>query len=83
MTIDIDVIDPSIAPGASPPEFEGMTYAEMKDLLKGIAHRNKVVGFDLVEVNPSLDPTRLTQSASVASILEFLGAIFDSSHPIE
>ena len=48
----------------------------MKDLLIGIASRSKVVGFDVVEVNPFLDATGLTQSAAVMIILEFLGAIF-------
>jgi agmatinase len=76
VTIDIDVLDPSIAPGTSSPEFEGMTYKEIKELLTGIASRGKVVGFDLVEVNPFLDAMGLTQSAAVMIILEFLGAIF-------
>ena len=53
-----------------------MTYKEMKVLLTGIASRSKVVGFDLVEVNPFLDSVGLTQSAAVMIILEFLGAIF-------
>jgi len=80
VTIDIDVLDASIAPGTSSPEFDGMTYHEIKDLLKGIASRGKVVGFDLVEVNPFLDAVGLTQSAAVMIILEFLGAIFDKKH---
>jgi agmatinase len=80
VTIDIDVLDPSIAPGTSSPEFDGMTYKEIKHLLKGVASQNKVVGFDLVEVNPFLDPVGLTQSAAVMIILEFLGAIFDKKH---
>jgi agmatinase len=77
VTIDIDVLDPSIAPGTSSPEFEGMTYKEIKELLTGIASHGKVIGFDLVEVNPFLDAVGLTQSAAVMIILEFLGAIFD------
>jgi len=77
VTIDIDVLDPSIAPGTSSPEFDGMTYHEMRVLLKGIASRGKVVGFDLTEVNPFLDAVGLTQSAAVMIILEFLGAIFE------
>ncbi len=77
VTIDIDVLDPSLAPGTSSPEFDGMTYGELSELLKGIASRSKVIGFDVVEVNPSLDPIGLTQSAAVMIILEFLGAIFD------
>ena len=76
VTIDIDVLDPSIAPGTSSPEFDGMTYHEIRDLLRGVASRGKVVGFDLVEVNPFLDAAGLTQSAAVMIILEFLGAIF-------
>jgi len=76
VTIDIDVLDPSIAPGTSSPEFDGMTYHEIRDLLSGVASRGKVVGFDLVEVNPFLDAAGLTQSAAVMIILEFLGAIF-------
>ena len=81
VTIDIDVLDPSIAPGTSSPEFDGMTYHEIRDLLKGIASRGRVVGFDLVEVNPFLDAVGLTQSAAVMIILEFLGAILDKKHP--
>ncbi len=77
VTIDIDVLDPSVAPGTSSPEFDGMTYRELSDLLKGIASRGVVVGFDLTEVNPFLDTTGLTQSAAVMIILEFLGAIFE------
>ena len=76
VTIDIDVLDPSIAPGTSSPEFDGMTYHEIRDLLRGVASRGKVVGFDLVEVNPFLDAAGLTQSAAVMIILELLGAIF-------
>jgi agmatinase len=76
VTIDIDVLDPSIAPGTSSPEFDGMTYREIRDLLRGVASRGKVVGFDLAEVNPFPDAAGLTQSAAVMIILEFLGAIF-------
>jgi agmatinase len=76
VTIDIDVLDPSIAPGTSSPEFDGMTYREIKTLLAGIARHGRVVGFDLAELNPYLDPTGLTQSAAVMIILEFLAAIF-------
>jgi agmatinase len=77
VTIDIDVLDPSIAPGTSSPCFGGMTYEEIRVLLSGIAARAKVVGFDLVEVNPFLDPIGLTQSVAVTIILQFLAAIFD------
>ncbi len=54
-----------------------MAYKEIKELLTGIASHGKVIGFDVVEVNPFLDAVGLTQSAAVMIILEFLGAIFD------
>jgi agmatinase len=77
VTIDIDALDPSIAPGTTAPCFNGLTYQEMRDLLMGIASRGSIMGFDVVEVNPFLDPVGLTQSAAVMIILEFLGSIFD------
>jgi arginase family enzyme len=40
-----------------------------------------VLGFDVVEVNPFLDPIGLTQTAAAMLILEFLGAIFKSTPP--
>ncbi len=81
VTIDIDVLDPSIAPGTSSPEFDGMTFREVRELLGGIASRSKVVGFDLAEVNPFLDTVGLTQSAAVIIVLEFLGMIFGNRNP--
>lgn len=77
VTIDIDAFDPSIAPGTTTPTHGGMTYREMKTLLAGIASRAKVVGFDLVCVNPYFDPVGITQMLAVSIIREFLGAIFD------
>lgn len=77
VTIDIDALDPSVAPGTSSPEFGGMTYHELRDFLKGIASRGNVVGFDLTELNPFLDTAGLTQSAAVMIVLEFLGTIFE------
>lgn len=77
VTIDIDALDPSIAPGTTSPCHDGMAYREMKTLLVGIASRAKIIGFDLVEVNPFFDPAGITQTAAVGIILEFLEAIFD------
>ena len=76
-TVDIDVLDPSIAPGTGAPCPDGLLYRELKELLKGVANSGKVVGLDLVEVNPLIDPTGLTASVATMTILEFLAAIFD------
>ncbi len=77
VTIDIDALDPSVAPGTGSPTVDGLLYHELRALLQGLAAKGKVVGFDLVEVNPLVDPTGQTSLLATTAILEFLGAIFD------
>jgi agmatinase len=76
VTIDIDGLDPSIAPGTGSPTVDGLQYHETRALLQGVAKLGKVVGFDLVEVNPMVDHHGQTCLLASTLILEFLGAIF-------
>ena len=78
VTIDIDGLDPSIAPGTGSPTVDGLLYHEVRALLQGIAKRSNVVGFDVVEVNPMVDLNGQTCLLATTLIVEFLGAIFDS-----
>jgi agmatinase len=78
VTIDIDGLDPSIAPGTGSPTVDGLLYHEVRGLLQGVASRAKVVGFDLVEVNPLVEPFGQTCLLASTLILEFLGPIFAS-----
>lgn len=77
VTIDIDGLDPSIAPGTGSPTADGLLYHEVREILQGVAARANVVGFDLVEVNPMVDEHGRTCLLASTLILEFLGAIFD------
>ena len=79
VTIDIDSLDPSIAPGTSSPAVDGLLYHELSEILEGVAAKGRVVGFDLTEVNPHLDLHGMTSLVAVSVILEFLGAIFEHS----
>jgi len=54
LSIDIDVIDPGMAPGTGTPEPGGWTTRELIRVLRGIEGLN-VVGADVVEVSPSYD----------------------------
>ena len=54
LSIDIDVIDPGLAPGTGTPEPGGWTTRELIQVLRGIEDLN-VVGADVVEVSPSYD----------------------------
>ena len=76
VSIDIDGLDPSIAPGTGSPTPDGLLYHEVRGLLKGVAALANVVGFDLVEVNPIVDEGGRTCLLASVMILEFLGAIF-------
>jgi len=78
VTIDIDGLDPSIAPGTGSPTVDGLLYHEVRGLLQGVSKMGKVVGFDLVEVNPMVDHYGQTCLLASTLILEFLGAIFAS-----
>ena len=80
VSIDIDGLDPSIAPGTGSPTVDGLLYYEVINLLKGITKKSNVVGFDIVEVNPMLDLNGQTCLLATTLILEFLGMIFDQKN---
>jgi len=54
LSIDIDVLDPGLAPGTGTPEAGGWTSRELIRILRGIEGLN-VVGADVVEVAPAYD----------------------------
>jgi agmatinase len=63
LTVDIDVLDPSTAPGTGCPEPGGATYAELESFLHGLAGL-RVAAVDVVEVAPALDPSEITAAAA-------------------
>ena len=80
VSIDIDGLDPSIAPGTGSPTVDGLLYYEVINLLKGLTKKSNVVGFDIVEVNPMVDLSGQTCLLATTLILEFLGMIFDQKN---
>ena len=76
LSLDIDGLDPSIAPGTESPEADGLSFRQAKQLLRGIAEHGKLVGVDIVEVNPYLDHAELTQHISVQLLLEAVASGF-------
>ena len=53
ISIDLDALDPSIMAGVGTPEPGGMLWHEILALLHAVSHRANIVGFDVVELNPS------------------------------
>lgn len=78
LTLDIDVLDPTLAPGASAPELDGLRYDELRTMLGAIARRGRIVGIDVVEVSPPLDPTGTTALAAAQAVIELLAEVFSS-----
>jgi agmatinase len=78
ITFDIDCLDPAIAPGTGTPEPGGFSYYEAKALLLAVAGRARVVGMDLVEVNPLYDPGQLAALHGARLILDAVGAVFEA-----
>lgn len=73
VTIDIDVLDPSAAPGTGTAEAGGITSKELLGAIHAIAASDlHVVGADLVEVAPIYDPTEQTQIVAAKLIREIL-----------
>ncbi|WP_068612818.1 agmatinase [Paenibacillus tuaregi] len=73
VTIDIDVLDPSAAPGTGTAEAGGITSKELLEAVHLIAGSDvNVVGCDLVEVAPIYDPTEQTQIVAAKLIREML-----------
>lgn len=75
ITIDIDGIDPSIAPGTGTPSPGGLLYDEVNELLNAVAKHNEVIGFDLVEVAPMYDQTGMTGQTAARVMLDLLSYV--------
>jgi agmatinase len=72
ISLDLDFVDPSAAPGVQTPEAGGPTAREALSLLRGLRDLD-IAGADVVEVNPSFDQPAQTTALLAATILaEFL-----------
>jgi agmatinase len=78
VSIDLDVLDISLTPGHSLPEPGGLSYRQLHAVLDRIARQGRVVGFDVVELNPALDAGETTARTAAWLITHFLSEIFDA-----
>lgn len=78
ISIDIDALGPSFAPGTGFAMPGGFTYREMWQILREIAKNFEIVGFDLVEVAPNLDlKNKMTCNLAAKIIIEFISFIYN------
>lgn len=78
LTVDIDVVEPTIAPGTGTPEFGGIDATQLLDAMERLGHCEEICAVDLVEVAPRLDPSRMTQRLAAAALSRFLETKFGS-----
>lgn len=75
LSVDIDVVDPGMAPGTGTPEPGGMTSRELLEAVRRICFELPVVGIDIVEVAPAFDSADITAILANRVVLEALSAI--------
>ncbi|KAI0756872.1 Arginase/deacetylase [Daedaleopsis nitida] len=80
LSLDIDVIDPGLAPATGTPEAGGWTTREVKRILRGLAGLN-FVGADIVEVAPAYDNAEITGIAAADIVHDFLSMFLSSEPP--
>lgn len=76
VTFDIDVMDPSLAPGTGTPVPGGFNYYQASELLDAIAARGHIAGSDMMEVSPPYDVNGTTSRMAAHLIMRFLASVF-------
>jgi agmatinase/guanidinopropionase len=74
VSFDIDSVDPAYAPGTGTPEVGGFTSFQALEMVRGLRGLN-LIGFDIVEVNPSFDHGEITSLLAANLVFEFLSLL--------
>ena len=83
VSVDLDVLDPSIMAAVGTPEPGGLTWYQLIGLLRAVAESRRIVGFDVCELAPKEGPPACAYIAAklvykLAAYSMFLGAWNDS-----
>jgi arginase len=73
VSLDMDFVDPTDAPGVGTPVRGGVTYREAHLALEMVADSKQMCSFELVEVNPVIDVHNTTATLGVELVLSGLG----------
>ena len=71
ITLDLDVLDPSVLPGTGTPEVGGFSFSELMSYFKVLADSN-IVGMDMLELSPFLDTSANSTVAAAKVAREML-----------
>lgn len=73
-TIDLDCLDPAVFPGTGTPEAGGVTFPQLLEAIRLVAQTN-VVGADVNELAPMLDPSGVSTATACKVLRELLLAL--------
>jgi ornithine--oxo-acid transaminase len=65
ISLDLDAIDPSLAPGVATPVAGGLSVAELVAALSGLIRERRCIAFEIAEYCPARDPQGLTARAAI------------------
>jgi len=74
LSFDLDALDPRFAPGVGTPVVGGLTFREVHLACEVLAESGKLIGMDIVEVNPILDEKNQTAKLAVDFACSALGS---------
>ncbi len=73
LTVDIDVFDPAVVPGTGTPEPGGIRWVEFEEIIDALGcSETCVVGFDVMELAPSQDPSGASSIVAAKIVRELL-----------
>ena len=75
LSVDIDVIDPGMAPGTGTPEPGGMLTRELLRAIRQVVGAVDLAGMDVVEVAPAYDVAEITAAAANRCVMEAISAL--------
>src|SRR5919204_62648 len=75
LSVDIDVVDPGMAPGTGTPESGGMLGRELLRAIRRIVSSVDLCGMDVVEVSPPFDHAEVTSMLAVNCVMESVSAL--------
>jgi agmatinase len=77
LSVDLDVLDGPLVPGATLPEPGGPSCRQVRETLAAVARRGRVVAFDVAELNPPHDPGDVTARVAAWLVAGLLAAILE------
>ncbi len=75
LSVDVDVVDPGMAPGTGTPESGGLTARQLLDAVRRIGIESNLLGMDVVEVAPAYDQSEVTALLGNRVVLEALSGV--------